>query len=131
MPSEEPAPIELYTFRDLRVLGTPRPCFTFLPSDPGPLDPIAITCSAQELGANRTTNYALIEPRTTTCCRSPASFSSRRQPNRYKSPVELLAEPDVVLIDLGVDLGRSVKGTHDTVGILRADWPPTGMVMPR
>jgi hypothetical protein len=42
------------------------------------------------------------------------SFSSRREADGFKGSVELLAKPDVVLIDRGLDFGCSYKGTHDT-----------------
>jgi len=40
-------------------------------------------------------------------------FSSRRKPNGFKGSVELLAEPNVMLIDWGQHFGRSTKGTYD------------------
>src|SRR5215469_12438673 len=57
---------------------------------------------------------ALIEQRTPTCCRCVANFSRRRKADGFKGSVEFLAEPDVVLIDRGLVLWRSAKGTHDT-----------------
>jgi hypothetical protein len=41
-------------------------------------------------------------------------FSSRREADGFKGSVELLAKPDIVLIDRGLDFGCSYKGTHDT-----------------
>src|SRR5262249_62150338 len=59
-------------------------------------------------------SYAIIEQRTTTCCRCLVSFSSRRKPDGFKGSVELLAEPDVMLIDRGLVLWGWAKGTHDS-----------------
>jgi hypothetical protein len=42
-----------------------------------------------------------------------SSFSSRCEADSFKGSVELLAEPDAVLIDRGLDFGRSAKGSHD------------------
>jgi hypothetical protein len=45
---------------------------------------------------------------------SVANFSSGRKADGFEGSVELLAEPDVVLIDRGLVVWRSAKGTHDT-----------------
>src|SRR6516165_1364794 len=62
----------------------------------------------RKLGAKRTANDNMLL--------SFCEFlkSCRCEPDGFKGSVELLAEPDVVLIDRGLDFGRPSKGTHNT-----------------